>query len=135
MLIPNAPPFAPGHNPYGGFAVARGFTQQKRRTCLIQPLPPITPCNAVCGGIGKGDSFGRVKSNRTVRPALILLRRLEAAELHNRLGLRNSPLDEPLWRRGQFPDPRFPLPKAPMCRRLEEKGGDASNQSGWRLRP
>jgi len=134
MLVAHTSPYARGQNSYGGFVVAIGFTQQKRRTCSIQPIPPITPCNVVCTGICKGNPFGRVTSHRIVRLDLILLRRLKAAGLDNCLRVRNSQIDEPLGRRGQFPGClASPYPKLP-CRYLEEQGGDASNQSGWHVR-
>lgn len=135
MNVPHALPSARDQDPYGGFAVARGFNQHKRRTSSYQPTPPITPCNVVCTGIRKGNAFGRVTSHRIVRLDLILLRRLKAAGLDNCLRIRNSQIDEPLGRRGQFPGClASPYPKLP-CRYLEERVGDASNQSGWRLRP
>lgn len=55
MLVPHASPSARGHNRYGGFVVAIGFTQQKRRTCSIQPIPPITSRNVVCVRTAKND--------------------------------------------------------------------------------
>lgn len=51
MIVPYASPSARDQNPYGGFVTAGGFNQHKRRTSLIQPIPPITSCNVVCTGI------------------------------------------------------------------------------------